>query len=344
MRRAPLAVRGASATDEGNALTAGGVSAESSGAGSAARGGIHLGRALPHLPDADGAASPGRAHAGAVSSSSSKMISRAATRPITLRNMARQRSAAKPDQRPMQNRAAGGQLHLHRWGATETHPDGNHRYPRRKPEAARSADEPRGQGRPGGQGREPEHAQRVEEARAEGRIAFQPVDQPEQHGRRTAGQSTGRWLPRASVRRREGCSPAQVMSRALTNVSSDDDEARDDREGDPAEWAMVGAGFQHRRKRDQRQGDASATRPVSARVNRPGAPADASAAESGAMITTCSACEQNEEGLPEQAGLEPKRSGPRGQRRRKQPRQKSGPEPHTGLSSKRTRLAAFCGT
>src|SRR5450755_410840 len=141
MRRTPAAVRGASATDEGNALITAGASAESSGAGGAARGGSTSVVPSRISAEAAGATSPGRAHAGAVRSSIMKMISRAAARPITLRNMARQTSAAKPEQRPVQHRAMLGDLGLHCGGPAETHPDRNHRNPGRKPEAARTAEE-----------------------------------------------------------------------------------------------------------------------------------------------------------------------------------------------------------
>src|SRR5450432_476605 len=173
-------MRGASATDDGNALTTGDGS---DGSGDAARGGSTS--VVPSRTPAAGTAakSPGAAQTGAVNNSSQKTISRTAARPITLRNMARQKSAAKPAQGPMQHRAADCELGLHGWGATEAHPDRNHRYPCRKPESSSSSHQAFGHRNASGQGRQTEHAQGIKNTRQKCAPTLQALHQPEQHRR-----------------------------------------------------------------------------------------------------------------------------------------------------------------
>ncbi len=80
----------------------------------------------------------------------------------------------------MQNGATGGQLDLHRWGATETHSDGNHRHPCRKSEAANTAQQAVRKRDTSRESREPEYAQRVIKAGLIHAAAFQPLHQAEQ--------------------------------------------------------------------------------------------------------------------------------------------------------------------
>src|SRR4051794_4971042 len=107
-RSTPRPTRGASETDDGSAETLGADSAVSSGALAAAppaRGGASSVR--PSRISVGGGGGGTRSGAAAKAeppadnSSKHQRISRAATRPITVRNMARHGSAAKPDQRPM---------------------------------------------------------------------------------------------------------------------------------------------------------------------------------------------------------------------------------------------------
>src|SRR6478609_9319011 len=184
-RSTPRPTRGASETEEGSALTAGAASV-SSGAGAPARGGATTVRPSRTSGGGGGGGtrSPAAANECPAKSSSSgakhQRISRAAMRPITHRNMARQRSAAKPDERPMQNWATGGQLDLHRWSATETHSDRNHRHPCRKAEPANSFQQCLRKPYTRGKCRQAEYAQPIVEAGLVVTPALQPVHETQQ--------------------------------------------------------------------------------------------------------------------------------------------------------------------
>src|SRR6188768_2768027 len=184
IRSAPCATRGASDTDDGSGATVAAASAESSGAVAPARG-----EATSVRPSRTsgggggggsrsvGAANEERGSVSSTSSSSKQRWKSRTRRPITLRNMARQRSAAKPDEWPMQNRTTGGQLGLHRWSATETHSDRNHRNPRRKPEPANSSQQCLRKPYTCGECGEPKHAQRIVKAGLILDAASQPAQQ-----------------------------------------------------------------------------------------------------------------------------------------------------------------------
>src|SRR6185369_2008929 len=185
-RSTPRPTRGASTTEDGRLLAVGAASALSSGAVAPARGGATT--VVPSRISAGGgaASSPGVAKEDeepATNSSNGakhQRNSRATARPITHRNMARPRSAAKPDEWPVQNRATGGQLGLHRWGATETHPDRNHGHPRRKAEPANSSQEGVRKPHTRGECRQTEHAQPIIKAGLVRAAALQPLHEAEQ--------------------------------------------------------------------------------------------------------------------------------------------------------------------
>src|SRR6187431_137132 len=186
-RSTPRPALGASATDEGSGLAVGGAaSGASSGARDPARGAASSVR--PSRISAGGGScgtrSPGAANADPASKSSSgskhQRISRAAARPITVRNMARLRSAAKPDQRPMQNGATRGQLGLHRWSTSETHSDRNHRKPSRKPKTKSAAEQCLRKRHTRGERRQAEYPQRIVKTRLIGAAALQSLDEAEQ--------------------------------------------------------------------------------------------------------------------------------------------------------------------